>query len=111
VVFLELLADRWGERTLPGLSEALRGVLSDRDLVGDYSAANLLIAVDDRLFAFRRFHRNGEYYTLYLKSGEGLTVVASQPLDAETGWRPLADGELVELAPGASRSFLIPGLP
>jgi predicted glutamine amidotransferase len=108
VVFLELLEDRWVERTLTGLSETLRGMLSDRDLVGEYSAANLLIAVDDRLFAFRRFHRNGEYYTLYLKSGEGLTVVASQPLDAEAGWRLLADGELVELSQGVPRSVLLP---
>jgi predicted glutamine amidotransferase len=81
--------------------------------VGEYSAANLLIAAGDRLFAFRRFHRNGEYYTLYLKSGEGRTVVASQPLDldAEDGWRLLADGELVELSPGAPRSALLSPLP
>jgi len=111
IVFLELLAERWVERTLPGLSEALRGMLSDRDLVGEYSAANLLIAVDDRLFAFRRFHRNGDYYTLYLKSGQGLTVVASQPLDADTGWRLLADGELVELSPGAPRFSYDGGTP
>jgi predicted glutamine amidotransferase len=91
------------ERTLPRLAETLREMLSDPGLVGEYSAANLLIAAGDRLFAFRRFHRNGEYYTLYLKSGEGRTVVASQPLDAEDGWRLLADGELVELSPGAPR--------
>ena len=107
VVFLELLADRWTERTLPGLSEALRGILSDRELVGEYSASNLLIAVDERLFAFRRYQRNGDYYTLYLKSGEGLTIVASQPLNADPGWRLLADGELVELFPGAPRSVLL----
>ena len=75
--------------------------------MGEYSAANLLIATGNELFAFRRFHRNGEYYTLYLKSGEGLTVVASQPLDAETGWRLLADGELVETSQGAPRSILL----
>jgi predicted glutamine amidotransferase len=82
-------------------------MLSDRDLVGEYSAANLLIATGTGLFAFRRFQRNGEYYTLYLTSGEGLTVVASQPLDAEGGWRLLADGELVELSQGAPRSVLL----
>ena len=108
VVFLEILADRWTERTLPGLSEALRGILSDRELVGEYSASNLLIAVGNRLFAFRRDQRDGEYYTLYLKSREGLTVVASQPLDGSDGWRLLADGELVELSPSAPRSMLFP---
>ena len=111
VVFLELLADRWKERTLPGLSEALREILSDRDLVGEYTSANLLIAADDRLFAFRRFHKAGEYYTLYIRSEEGFTVVASQPVDDEPGWRLLADGELVELSSGAPRSVLISGLP
>jgi predicted glutamine amidotransferase len=111
VVFLELLEDRWAERTLAGLSETLRGMLSDRDLVGDYSAANLLIATGNELFAFRRFQRNGEYYTLYLKSEVGLTVVASQPLDANPGWRLLADGELVELSQGAPRSILLTALP
>ena len=107
VVFLELLEDRWAERTLAGLSETLREMLSDRDLVGEYSAANLLIATGNGLFAFRRFQRNGDYYTLYLKSGEGLTVVASQPLDAKGGWRLLADGELVELSQSAPRSVLL----
>ena len=92
------------ERTLAGLSETLRGILSDRELVGDYSAANLLIATDIELFAFRRFRRNGDYYTLYLNSGNGLAVAASEPLDADAGWRLLADGELVELSRGAPRS-------
>jgi glutamine amidotransferase len=108
MVFLELLEDRWVERTLAGLSETLRGILSDHDLVGEYSAANLLIATGDVLFAFRRYQRNGEYYTLYLNSGDGLAVVASEPLDADPGWRLLGDGELVELSPGAPRSVLLP---
>ena len=107
MVFLELLEDRWKERTLPGLSETLRGILSDHELVGEYSAANLLIADGDALYAFRRFHRNAEYYTLYLNTGIGLTVVASEPLDADPGWRLLEDGELVELSPDASRTVLL----
>jgi len=111
VVFLERLEDRWVERTLEGLSETLRGMLSDRERVGEYSAANLLIAAGDRLFVFRRFQRNGDYYTLYLKSGEGLTVVASEPLDAEAGWRLLGNGELVELSPGVPRSVLLAASP
>jgi len=107
VVFLELLEDRWGDRTLEGLSETLRGILSDRGLVGEYSAANLLIAAGDALFAFRRYQRNGEYYTLYLNSGDGLAVVTSEPLDADPGWRLLADGELVDLSQKVPRSVLL----
>jgi predicted glutamine amidotransferase len=108
LVFLELLEDRWGDRTLAGLSETLRMILSDRELVGKYSAANLLIATGNDLFAFRRYQRNGDYYTLYLKSKDGLAVIASEPLDAEPGWRPFADGELVELSQDAPRSVLLP---
>ena len=111
MVFLELLEDRWVDRSLAGLSEALRGIFSDQELVGNYSAANLLIATGNELFAFRRFRRNGGYYTLYLKSGEGLAVVASEPLDADPGWRLLADGELVGLSQGAPRSVLLTALP
>jgi predicted glutamine amidotransferase len=107
VVFLELLEDRWAERTLAGLSETLRGILSDRELVGDYSAANLLIAAGNELFAFRRYQRNGDYYTLYLNAGDRLVAVASEPLDADPGWRLLADGELVELSQGVPCSLLL----
>ena len=108
LVFLELLENRWTERTLSGLSETVRGILSDHELVGEYSAANLLIATGDDLFAFRRFRRNGEYYTLYLNSGDGFAVIASEPLDAAAGWRLLADGELVELSQSGPRSVLLP---
>jgi predicted glutamine amidotransferase len=107
VVFLELLENRWLERTLEGLSDTLRRILSEPEIVGDYSAANLLIAAGDALFAFRRYRRNGDYYTLYLKPGDGLAIVASEPLDADPGWRLLADGELVELSQGAPRSVLL----
>jgi len=107
VVFLELLVERWVERTLAGLSETLLWILSDRELVGEYSAANLLIASGNELFAFRRFHRNADYYTLYLKSGDGLAVVASEPLDANPGWRLLEDGELVELSRDPPDSVLL----
>lgn len=104
LVFLERLAERWKERTFEALADALRGMLSDRELVGEYSAANLLIATADRLFAFRRFRRDPDYYTLHLREDAFAATAASQPLDAGDGWRLLADGELVELRPGGSRS-------
>lgn len=106
LVFLELLSERWKERTLAGLEDALREMLSGRELVGEYSAANLLIASGDRLFAFRRFRRHPEYYTLYLAEREGLRIVSSQPLDDGNDWRLLAEGELLDLASGDSRRVL-----
>jgi len=107
LVFLELLADRWKDRTLQGLERVLRAALSDDALVGEYSAANLLIAAGDRLFAFRNFRRDPEYYTLYLGEREGHPVVASEPLDKVDGWRLLEDGELVDLDPAGARSTLV----
>jgi glutamine amidotransferase len=107
LVFLELLENRWMERTLEGLSETLRKILTAREMVGEYSAANLLIAAGGALFAFRQYRRNGEYYTLYLNSGDGISVVASEPLDADPGWRLLGNGELVDLSQGDSRSVLL----
>ena len=109
LVFLELLSQRWEERTLPGLADVLRRLLSDRERVGEYSAANLLIASGDGLFAFRRYRKDPEYYTLYLREGDGCRVVSSQPLDDGDGWRLLADGELLDLAPGEARSVFLPG--
>ena len=111
LVFLELLAQRWDARTLPGLAAILREILTDTGLVGEYSAANLLIAAGERLFAFRRFRRDGDYYTLYVRGGKDTTVVASQPLDDGPGWRLMEDGELLELAVPESPAALLAGLP
>ncbi len=104
LVFLELLAATWKDKSLPGLASALTRLLADPSLVGEYSAANLLVASGDALFALRRFRRDPEYYTLYLQAAPDRTVVASEPLDGTAGWRLLDDGELVELRPLSSRS-------
>ncbi|HEY3489049.1 MAG TPA: class II glutamine amidotransferase [Candidatus Deferrimicrobiaceae bacterium] len=99
LVFLEMLAMRWRDgRTFEGLAEALRALLSDEQLVGDYSAANFLIAEGGRLFAFRKSRRDHDYYALYLhRSGREL-VVASERLDGRPDWTPLGEGELLELS-------------
>lgn len=98
LVFLEFLADRWKERNHAGLCEALSNMLEDGDLVGRYSAANMLIAAGESVFALRNYRKDEGYYTLFLRSGPGLAIVASEPIDDSPGWRPLANGELVELS-------------
>ncbi len=110
LVFLERLCDLWRERTLPFLNEAISEILLNSDLVGNYSAANMLIASGDSLFVLRRWRRNEDYYTLFLRSLPGQVVVASQPLDDAPGWRPLGNGELVELRPDAPRSEFLSGM-
>jgi predicted glutamine amidotransferase len=104
LVFLERLAERWEDRTLEGLADVLSETLRDEELVGNYSAANLVIATGDRLFVFRHCRRDPEYYTLYLAQRDGHPVAASQPLDGADGWRLLDDGELIDLDPAGIRS-------
>jgi predicted glutamine amidotransferase len=110
LVFLERLAVLWRDRTLRGLREALSGLLDDPGLVGDYSAANLLIASGEKLFALRRYRKNAGYYTLYLKTAPGLVTAASEPLDETPGWRLMGNGELAELDPTTTRSVFLPGV-
>ncbi len=107
LVFTELLAAEWRERTHEGLRETLSRLLGDTALVGDYSAANMLIAGGESLFALRRYRKNPDYYTLYLRAVEGLAVVASEPLDDRPGWRLLSDRELVAISGPAPRSLFL----
>jgi len=97
LVFLEALAERWKERTHPGLCEALSRLLGDAELVGAYSAATMLIASGKTIFALRNYRKDEDYYTLFVRVQPGLVVVASEPLDDSPGWRLLANGELLEL--------------
>jgi len=111
LVFLERLTAAWKERTLPGLATVLSRLLSDGGLVGNYSAANLVILAGDSVFALRHFRKDPDYYTLYLRSNDIAATVASEPLDDSPGWRPLANHELVELSVPEPRRLLLPPVP
>jgi gamma-glutamyl hercynylcysteine S-oxide hydrolase len=111
LVFAERLAGAWRRRTLDDLGLVLSRLLADRDLVGEYSAANILIASGTLLFALRRFRREPDYYTLVLRAGEDRIVAASEPLDDDPAWRPLSNGEIVELSLPSPRSLMLPGGP
>lgn len=108
LVFLEFLADRWRNGSHAGLCEALSRMLENGELVGRYSAANMLIAAGESVFALRNYRKDGDYYTLYLRSGPGLALAASEPVDDSPGWRPLENGELVALSPGGPTSLFLP---
>ncbi|MBI5576719.1 MAG: class II glutamine amidotransferase [Deltaproteobacteria bacterium] len=97
LIFLERLCALWKDRTFPKLKETIEKMLNDPALVGDYSAANLFIATGGSLFALRRYRRNEDYYTLYVRTSPGSVVAASQPLDDGQDWRLLGNGELVDM--------------
>ena len=99
LVFLEVLAERWTEKTAEGLREALTGIMTNNTLVGDYSGANLLILYEGTLYAFRCYRTSGSYYSLYLFTAPGVAIVSSEQLDESENWRLLDNMELVELTP------------
>jgi predicted glutamine amidotransferase len=108
LVFLELLSKRWQNRSFEGLWQTLNEILSDQELVGNYSSANLLIAAEEKLFALRRFRRHPKYYTLFVSEKANIRVASSQPLEnigwsGAENWRLLEDGELFDLVTGESR--------
>jgi len=109
LVFLERLTALWKDRTLSALSEALSRLLSDSALVGNWSAAALLLLAGDSVFALRYYRKDPDYYTLYLHAGDEAVTVASEPLDDSLGWRPLENRELVELSLPKPRRLILPG--
>jgi predicted glutamine amidotransferase len=97
LVFLERLAGAWRGGGLDALAAALASLLSDRELVGEYTAANLLLLRGADLFAFRRSRKDHDYYALFRREGGGVAEAASEPLGGD-GWTPFGEGELVELS-------------
>ncbi len=94
------LARAWQPRTLEVLLKALEGLLAT---VRDYTAINLLFTDGKSLYAFRRCTEKPDYYSLWFYVNPRLVLVASEPLGNE-GWQPLADGELLAIAPDLSLS-------
>jgi predicted glutamine amidotransferase len=111
LVFLDHLADCWKDRTHAGLCEALSRLLGDAKLVGGYSAANMMIGSGEALFALRKYRKDEDYYTLFLRAESDLILVASEPLDDSPRWRPLANGELVELTLPSPKSLFLAASP
>jgi predicted glutamine amidotransferase len=107
LVFLERLVDGWKDRTLTGLCEALSRLLGDAELVGAYSAANMLILSGEAVFALRKYRKDEDYYTLFLRAESGMVLAASEPLDDSPAWRKLANGELVELCLPSPKSLFL----
>ena len=97
LVFLEVLAERWTERTTDGLREALLSIVNNDDLVGEFSGANLIIGYGNSLYAFRCFRTSENYYSLFVRETENMATVSSVCLNESPEWRLLANKELVDL--------------
>jgi glutamine amidotransferase len=79
-------------------------------LVRDFTALNLLLTEGTTLWALCLYTQDPDYYTLHWRQGDGEVVVASQPVDDQPGWAPLATGTLLRVGPdlAVSTEGLVP---
>ena len=99
--FLHELVQYWKPRTLSSLADALSAMLEDKDLVGTFDAANLLIAEGKMLYGLRWFNAKGDYYTLYARQKPDRVELSSQPFFGDDrGWRLLENRELIAIQDG-----------
>ena len=97
------LCREWKPRTPERLEDCLRKLLQS---ISDFSALNLLLSDGKNLYALCAFRTHPEYFTLWFRKGEDLVAVASEPADAEGGWSPMENGELLAIRPNLSLSRL-----
>lgn len=100
-LFLHELVQYWKPRTLSSLADALPAILEDKDLVGTFDAANLLIAEGKTFYGLRWFNAKGDYYTLYVRQKPDRVELSSQPFfHDDQGWRLLENRELIAIQDG-----------
>jgi len=78
------------------LGEGLREVV--RRFGTSSTSLNSIVLTEGGLYVLNFFAEgaNADYYTMYLKRGEGAVFVASQPMDG-SGWSPIGNGRLVRI--------------
>ncbi|MBC7222297.1 class II glutamine amidotransferase [Candidatus Bipolaricaulota bacterium] len=91
------LGKRWRPRSAERLEECLAELLQ---LLQDYTGLNLLISDGENLYALCAYKQDPDYFTLWVREGEGFVVVASEPADEERAWYPLQNRELLVIFPG-----------
>ncbi|HBG04260.1 MAG: class II glutamine amidotransferase [Geobacteraceae bacterium GWC2_58_44] len=63
-----------------------------------FSALNCLFSDGARLFAYRDYSKEPEYYSLYKSCSETSGIISSQPLDENLQWEMMAREEFLEIA-------------
>lgn len=62
-----------------------------------YSSLNTLFSDGHRLFAYRDFSKEPDYYSLFTARDRDSVYVASQPLSETLAWTPMSQAELLEI--------------
>ena len=63
-----------------------------------FSALNCLFSDGTRLFAYRDFSKEPDYYSLYKTYSDTYCIISSQPLDKNLHWEMIGKGEFLEIA-------------
>lgn len=62
-----------------------------------YSALNCLFSDGERLFAYRDYAKEPDYYALYKAAAANSCVISSEPLDEELRWQMMAKEEFLAI--------------
>lgn len=62
-----------------------------------FSALNCLFSDGAKLFAYRDYAKEPEYYTLYKSRSETSSLISSQPLDEDIQWEMMGKEEFLEI--------------
>ncbi|PNU19144.1 class II glutamine amidotransferase [Geothermobacter hydrogeniphilus] len=65
-----------------------------------FSALNCLFSDSRKLFAYRDYTREPDYYSLHKAYAENSCLVSSEPLDDNLRWEMMAQGEFLAIDPG-----------
>jgi predicted glutamine amidotransferase len=63
-----------------------------------YSALNCLFSDGARLFAYRDYSKEPDYYTLFKSRSESSCIISSQPLDENLQWEMMGQEEFLEIS-------------
>jgi predicted glutamine amidotransferase len=94
VLFYHFLSARSPERDL-GQAFLETVALIKRDY--RYSALNCLFSDGVKLFAYRDYSKEPDYYALYKSFSEKSGIISSQPLDENLSWEMMDKEEFLEL--------------
>ena len=63
----------------------------------NYSAMNCLFSDGAKLFAYRDYAKEQDYYSLYKASSDTSCLISSEPLDEKMQWKTMAQEEFLTI--------------
>jgi predicted glutamine amidotransferase len=79
----------------PGLEKAFRQAVRHIRKKNTYSSLNCLLSDGRRLYGYREYRRNPEYYSLYHASLGGARFISSEPVSLRVPWKMIPGGKMV----------------